>query len=299
MAAAPKISSAGRVALALAGCLAAAAFAGCAAPSSDMQQLQNNEYALRGMVANDRQQLDALQEQVAHLNDRLSEVEHNGGGGSGGETTGLAALNQRVSKLEAQAAQPPAAPGLPAAADTSGPGAAADAGMPGAPADDIASAGPPGSPANAAPSASAAASPSWRSSIDQELAARHDDQGAKLYRAGLVDLKGGRYPQALAKFQDLQRRYPKSGLSEPAEYFSANALYEMGKYDQSILQFNDLTMRFPRGKYSSPALLREAQAFMQINDRIDARLTLQKLINDHPDSPEAASAKSMMQTLAS
>jgi tol-pal system protein YbgF len=169
--------------------------------------------------------------------------------------------------------------------------------MPGAAAGDTASAGPPGSPANAAPPAAAA--PSWRSSIDQEIATPHDDQGARPYRAGLVDMKAGRYPQALAKFQDLQHRYPKSGLSEPAEYFSANALYEMGKYDQSILQFNDLTMRFPNGKYSSPALLREAQAFMRINDRIDARLTLQKLINDHPDSPEAASAKSMMQTLAS
>jgi TolA-binding protein len=99
--------------------------------------------------------------------------------------------------------------------------------------------------------------------------------------------------------QTLQRRYPKSDLSEPAEFFAANALYEMGKYDQAILQFNDQTMRFPKGRFASAALLREAQAFMKINDRIDARLTLQKLLNDLPDSPEAPMAKSMMQTLAS
>lgn len=135
--------------------------------------------------------------------------------------------------------------------------------------------------------------------LDQQSAASRNDPGARLYRGGLADMKDGRYSQALAKFQELQHRYPKSPLSEPAEYFSANALYEMGKYDQSILQFNDLTLRFPNGKYSSSALLREAQAFMHINDRIDARLTLQKLLNDHPDSPEASSAKSMMQTLAS
>jgi tol-pal system protein YbgF len=135
--------------------------------------------------------------------------------------------------------------------------------------------------------------------LDQELAASHDESGGKLYHAGLVQLKANNYSLALAQFETLQRRYPKSSLSEPAEFFAGNALYEMGKYDQAILQFNDQTMRFPKGRTASAALLREAQAFMKINDRIDARLTLQKLLTDLPDSPEAPMAKSMMQTLAS
>jgi len=135
--------------------------------------------------------------------------------------------------------------------------------------------------------------------MDQELSTSHDDPGQKLYRAGLVELKANRYPSALSQFETLQRRYPKSSLSEPAEFFAANSLYEMGKYDQAILQFNDQTMRFPKGRFASAALLREAEAFMKINDRIDARLTLQKLLSDLPDSPEAPMAKSMMQTLAS
>jgi tol-pal system protein YbgF len=257
-----------------------------------MQQLQSNEFALRGMVANDRQQIDALQEQVAHLNDRMTEMEHNGGGA--GPKASLAALNQRVSKLETEAT---AAQGQSAATAPAGP-AGTPAGPPLA-AGETASAAPPAPPVNTVPPPAAMSAPSWRSTLDQELATSHDEQGARLYRAALLDMRDARYAQALAKFQDLQHRYPKSSLSEPAEYFSANALYEIGKYDQSILQFNDLTLRFPKGRYTSSALLREAQAFMQINDRIDARLTLQKLLNDHPDSPEAASAKSMMQTLAS
>ena len=88
-------------------------------------------------------------------------------------------------------------------------------------------------------------------------------------------------------------------LSEPAEYFSANALYESGKYDQAILQFNDLAMRFPKGRFTCAALLREGQAFVQINDRLDARLTLQKLVSDHNDCPEASEASAMMKTRAS
>jgi len=98
--------------------------------------------------------------------------------------------------------------------------------------------------------------------------------------------------------QDLQRKYPKSELSEPAEFFAGNGLFELRKYDQAILQFNDLTMRFPNGRYATASLLREADAFVKINDPIDARLTLQKLITEHPDAPEAPMAKSMMETLA-
>jgi tol-pal system protein YbgF len=158
-----------------------------------------------------------------------------------------------------------------------------------------ASTGPPPAPAPI----NAGAGP-WQAQIDPQLAAEaaNTDPAAKPYTAGLIGLKGGMYPQALSKFQELQRRYPKSPLSEPAEYFSANALFEMGKYEQAILQFNDVTMRFPSGKFASASMLREAEAFQKINDQIDARLTLQKLVNDHPDSPEAATAKSMMQGLA-
>jgi TolA-binding protein len=143
-------------------------------------------------------------------------------------------------------------------------------------------------------------SPSWRGVLDQEIAAAQSssDPAAKAYRAGLIDMQARKFPNAIGVFQGLQRRYPKSPLSEPAEYFSANALFELGKYDESILQFNDLVMRFPRGRFASASLLSEAQAFIKMNDRIDARLTLQKLISDHPDAPEAATAQTMMNSLA-
>ncbi len=110
-------------------------------------------------------------------------------------------------------------------------------------------------------------------------------------------MKSGSYAAAVEKFGQLQKKTPKSPLNEPGEYFSASALYELGKYDQSILQFNDLVMRFPRSQFASAALLREAEAFVQIKDKIDARLTLQKLLADHAGAPEASAANAMMRDL--
>lgn len=159
----------------------------------------------------------------------------------------------------------------------------------------------PGAAATAAAPAEALPpiAPTWQAAAARELASSQKDTGAKLYRAGLTDLRASRYQEGLAKLQDLQRRYPKSGLSEAAEYFSGNALFELGQFEKAILQFNDLTMRFPEGRFASAALLREAQAFNKINDPIDARLTLQKLLTDHPSAPEAPLAKSMMDSLSS
>jgi TolA-binding protein len=301
----------------LAGLLAIAmSAAGCAA-RSDIDTVSQNEQSMREMMANDRQQISALQEQVAHLNDRVTELQHNGAEGGSKDT---AALQDRVAKLESQVNA--TAAGTPLVEGTSG--VAGAPGVPGAPvpgAPGVPGAPPPGSapgatsaslapgegeaPPPAAP-APVPSVPGWQGALDQELAAagNSSEPGSRVYRDGLIDMKAGKYAAAVGKFQAFQRAHPKSPLAEPAEYFSANALFEMGardpsNYNQSILQFNDLAMRYPRGRFAASAQLREAQAFLRTNDSLDARLTLQKLVRDHPGTPEAAAADAMMKSMAS
>jgi TolA-binding protein len=268
------------------------ALAGCA-DQGDMQQLNQNEFTLRGMIATDRQQIDALKAQVAQQHDQIQELQHSTTPDSGGSASGV---NDRIASLEAEvkalqagmAATPGAVPPPGAPADSVGPGTGE---------------APPEAPAGgpAPPATPAEIAPTWPTELDQEIAdaATSDDPGIKVYRDGLDAMKAAKYPLAVARFTKLQHAYPKSPLSEPAEYFAANALFETGGYDQAILQFNDLVMRFPKGKYACAALLREGQAFVKLNDRIDARLTLQKLGTDCPGTPQAASADTMMKDLAS
>jgi TolA-binding protein len=271
--------------VAAAAALAIFAGAGCTS-QNDVQQLNQNQFTLRGMIANDRQQIDALQDKVRKLNDEITQIKHGGAGAAG--STETAALNNRIGKLESEVN-------------------ALQAGLANAPA---AGAAVPGAAPGTSPAATAAAStiaplpepqPTWPQELDQEIAAAKSssDPGVKVYREGLKAMKDGKYPLAIIKFAKLQHLYPKSPLTEPGEYFAANALYETGKYDRAILQFNDLVMRFPKGRFSSQSLLRESQAFLKMNDQIDARLTLQKLISDHPGTPEAAAANTMLKNLAS
>jgi len=263
---------------------------GCA-PRADMEQMENNQFQLRGVVASEQQQLEKLDTRISRLEDRIQEMQH----GEGDKLDSrLGALDDRVAKLEAAVTslRSGAPGGVPSAAPApAAPGEAAIAPVPASPGE---------APPEAAPAPVAPAEVSrWRSDLDSEIsaAANSNATGVKVYRQGLEAMKNGSYAGAIDKFSFLQKKYPKSPLTEPAEYFSANAFYELGKYDQSILQFNDLVMRFPKGRFASASLLREAQAFVQLKDRIDARLTLQKLLADHGDAPEASAANAMMRDL--
>jgi len=274
---------------AVAALAAAFALAGCA-EQGDVQQLNQNEFTLRGMIASDRQQINSLKQQIQRQNDQIEELKHGAGGDASSRNDRVASLEAEVKALQAgMAATPGAVP--PPAAPADSVGAAPAPGMASA---EAPSGGPP------PPAAPAAIPPTWPSELDQEIAdaKTSNEPGVKIYREGLDAMKAARYPLAVTRFTKLQHAYPKSALSEPAEYFAANALFETGGYDQAILQFNDLVMRFPKGKYAGAALLREAQAFVKLNDRIDARLTLQKLVADHAGTPEAEAANTMMKDLA-
>lgn len=272
---------------------AAFALAGCA-DQSGMEQLNRNEFALRSMIASDHQALDGLKAQVARQNDEIEQLKH--GVAPEGASGNASGVNDRVASLEAEvkalqagmAATPGAVPPPGAPADSVGGGVPA-----------VASAAPPGPAAR--PPAPTEFPPTWPNELDQEIADAKNSNapGIKIYREGLEAMKAGKYPLAITKFTKLQHSYPKSPLSEPAEYFGANALYETGAYDQAVIQFNDLVGRAHAGKYASAALLRQAQTFVKMNDPVDARLTLKQLIADHPGTPEATAANTMMKDLAS
>ena len=79
------------------GLLAAFALAGCA-DQNDMDQLNKNEFTLRGMIAADRQEIDALKAQVAQQNDQIDELKH----GAAADTGSTSGMNDRVASLEAE-----------------------------------------------------------------------------------------------------------------------------------------------------------------------------------------------------
>jgi TolA-binding protein len=279
-------------------------FAGCADQSANINQINQNEFALRGMIASDRQDIDGLRADLKRTQDEVAEMQHAGAANASGGAP--ADVNDRLSKLESevnamQVAMPATAPAVaneaPGAESPPVPGA--PPGAPPPPTVASIAGGPPAAPG--ATTASAEPAPTWPQDLDKQIAVAQtsNDPGVKVYRKGLDAMKTGNYPAAIIQFAKVQHSFAKSPLSEPAQYFTANAFYENGKYEQAVLQFNDLTMRFPNSTYLCESLLREGESFVRLNDRIDARLTLQKLAGNSNCSTESVAANNMLKDLGS
>jgi tol-pal system protein YbgF len=116
------------------------------------------------------------------------------------------------------------------------------------------------------------------------------------YKLALRALNDQQYDKAIQQFRNFQRKYPNSDMADDAQYLIGESYFSQKDYNRAILEFNDV-LKYRRGDKVPAALLRQAQAFLEIGDRTDARLILQKLINDYPNSEQAREAKDRLPTL--
>jgi tol-pal system protein YbgF len=119
------------------------------------------------------------------------------------------------------------------------------------------------------------------------------------YRTGLTQVQRGDNQKAVQTLRGFVNKNPKNESVPYAQYWIGEAYYAQGKYNEAILAYNEILVGFPKSERVPAALLRQASAFAELGDKIDARLILQKLIAEHPQSPEAARAKRQLASLGS
>ena len=104
---------------------------------------------------------------------------------------------------------------------------------------------------------------------------------------------------AITRFKDFIKKYPTSTYADNAQYWIGECYYALKEFDQAILEFDAVRRKYPKGDKVPAALLKQGFAFAELGDKVDARLILQDLINNYPQSEEAAKAKQKLKTLGS
>jgi tol-pal system protein YbgF len=141
------------------------------------------------------------------------------------------------------------------------------------------------------PPAPAAAPPSV------DLQADYAQGGDGDYRSGLESYQRGDYGRAVQSLRRFVGKNPTSDAVPTAQYWIGESYFSQGKYNEAILAYNEILVAWPKSGRVPAALLRQATAFANLGDKIDARLILQKLISDHPGSQEAEQAKNQLRAL--
>jgi tol-pal system protein YbgF len=255
---------------------------GCAT-QADIQEVQRERDVLRSQAADNRAALDSLRREVDKVRGEVEEVRHRldrVAKERSGASPQVKLLEDRIAVLERQMRMRPLeAPPPPVT------------GEPPLPRPEEAGVAAPEYPGQPQPPARPAPSP-------EEIAlAREPIEVQDEYRLGLRAMQERQYDRAIQQFRAFQRKFPDSAMADDAQYWIGEIYFLQKDYNRAILEFNDV-LKYRRGDRVPAALLRQAQAFLEIGDRTDARLILQKLINDHPKSEQAQEARAQLQTLS-
>ena len=264
---------------------------GCAT-QEDIQAVRRERDTLRAQVADNKASLDDVRREIEKVRGEVEEVRYRFdriAKDHGGASPQVKLLEDRITALEKQfrlrgeeTAVPPNAvsgePPLPRSGEPPlGPGPVESA--------------PPASSRPPVTPVAPGGSNKEEIALAKELPEAQDD-----YKLALRAFRDQQYDKAIQQFRTFQRKYPNSEMDDDAQYWIGESYFAQKDYNRAILEFNDV-LKYRRGDRVPAALLRQAQAFLEIGDKTDARLILQKLVNDHPNSEQAREARDRLQTL--
>jgi TolA-binding protein len=153
-------------------------------------------------------------------------------------------------------------------------------------------AGQPGAPVNAPPDGSA--SPSGPPPAAVAPAASQAPPLQETFQAGVRDYNAARYTVAAGEFQDVLRYYPLDDLAGSAEFYLGEIAYRQQDYAGAVKNYNAVLEGFSGSPKAPAAQLRKGLALLQMNKKDAGIHELRLLIQRHPQTPEAAQARTKL-----
>jgi tol-pal system protein YbgF len=117
------------------------------------------------------------------------------------------------------------------------------------------------------------------------------------FQAGVRDYNAAKYEVASGEFQDVIHYYPMDDLAGSAQFYLGEIAYHQKNYADAIKAYNTVLEGFPGSSKAPAAQLRKGLSLLQLDRKTEAITELKLLVKRHPQTPEAAQAKSKLATL--
>jgi tol-pal system protein YbgF len=116
-----------------------------------------------------------------------------------------------------------------------------------------------------------------------------------VYSSAHKAFKEGRYEDARKEFHRFLELFPKAAeYSDNAQFWIGECYYAEGKYEKAILEYEKLIKGYQGSDKLPHALLKQGLSFQKLGDKSSAKLLLQRVIKDHPNSNQARIAKARL-----
>jgi len=103
--------------------------------------------------------------------------------------------------------------------------------------------------------------------------------------------KSGRYEAAKEEFRKFLKAFPDSEYSDNAQFWIGECDYFQGRYEEAIIEYEAVIQNYPKGNKVPNALLKQALSFLKLGDKSSAKLLLQGVIKDYPNTTPASVAR--------
>jgi tol-pal system protein YbgF len=113
-------------------------------------------------------------------------------------------------------------------------------------------------------------------------------------QAGIRDYNAAKYEVATGEFQDVIHYYPLDDLAGTAQFYLGEIAYRQQNYADAVKSYNAVLEGFPGSPKAPTAQLRKGLALLQMNKKDAGLHELRLLIQRHPQTPEAAQARTKL-----
>jgi len=115
------------------------------------------------------------------------------------------------------------------------------------------------------------------------------------YNQAMEAYQRDQFEEALKLFSDFSTRFPDSEISDNAQFWKGECLYNLGRYDECIAEFEKLRTNFPDSAKVPYGMFNQAAAHLKLGQQLQAMELLQNLVENYPMTPAAARARSKLE----
>jgi tol-pal system protein YbgF len=128
----------------------------------------------------------------------------------------------------------------------------------------------------------------------KEAAGKVKTDKESLYAAAYELFREAKYEKSREEFESFLKQYPETEFSDNAQFWIGECYYFDKKYEKAIVEYEKVTKNFPDGNKVPYALLKQGLSFLKLGDKASAKLLLQQVIKDFPNTSQARIARAKL-----
>jgi tol-pal system protein YbgF len=114
------------------------------------------------------------------------------------------------------------------------------------------------------------------------------------YNQAMETYQKDQFAEALNLFSEFTVNYPGSEITDNAQFWKGECLYNLGRYEECIAEFEKLRSDFPDSAKVPYGMFNQAAAHLKLGQQAQAFALLENLVENYPMTPAAARARSKL-----